>query len=253
MDKHNMRQAGHDVSRRNMLKTIGIGSVAALGAVGLSQTNVAYAQAAGDSVETMLNVAITAEALATTLVYGVITQSTFFSQLPAIHQDALRATLTTEQTHFDLLAAQGGRPLLTQFFIPNGLLESVPLLVTVGDFLETTCIGAYLAATRRFAELAMPLMSEVASQLGGSEAEHRALIRALGRDVAGIPLIPNNIPIERPTLFQVSQAQGVLAPFLRGGTAFEREFVGPVALPPRQQVLAAGLELEPVPLASAAF
>lgn len=250
MDRHT-RKANGGVSRRNMLKAVGIGGAAALGAT--STQGVAQAQVPGDSVETMLNVAITAEALATTLVYGVITQSTYFRRLPAIHQDALRATLTTEQTHYDLLAAEGGRPLITQFFIPDGLLENIPLLVTVGDFLETTCIGAYLAATRRFAELGMPVMAEVASQLGGSEAEHRALIRALGREVARIPLIPNNIPIERPTLYQVSQAQRVLAPFLQGGEAFGRKFEGPIALPRRDTVLAVGLPLEPVPLARNAF
>ena len=252
MDRQ-QQQANDGISRRSVLKAVGIGGVAALSAGGFESTAEAQAQTPGDSVQTMLNVAITAEALATTLVYGVVTQSTYFRRLPAIHQDALRATLTTEQTHFDILAAEGGRPLITQFFIPDGLLENIPLLVTVGDFLETTCIGAYLAATRRFAELNMPIMAEVASQLGGSEAEHRSLIRALGRDVARIPLIPNNIPIERPTLFQVSQAQQVLAPFLRGGEAFGRRFVGPLPVPPRDQVLAVGLPLEPVPLARNAF
>lgn len=125
--------------------------------------------------------------------------------------------------------------------------------VAVVDYLETTCIGAYLAAPRRFAELNMPLMSEVASQIGGSEAEHRVLNRVLGREVVGQPLLPNNIPWERPTLFHVSQAQQVLAPFLLGGEAFDRPFVGSLVLPPRDAVLAEGVPLDEVPPAFQAF
>ena len=246
------RDRASTVSRRRLLKAVGAGGAA----VSLSQVwglRVADAQTAGDTLQTIVNTAITAEALATTLVYGVVTQSTYFSRLPAIHQDVLRATLTTEQVHFDLLAEQGGTPATTQFFMPADILESPARLVQVGDFLETVCIGAYLAATRRFAELNQPVLAEVAHQLGGSEAEHRVLIRAMGRDVLGLQLIPNNIPIERPVLQQVSQAPQFLAPFLRGGEAFGVGFVGPMTLPPRNQVLAAGAQLEPVPTALRAF
>lgn len=84
MNRHT-RQAKDGVSRRNLLKAVGVCGVAALSAAGSQQASVAQAQAPGDSVETMLNVAITAAALATTLVYGVITQSTYFRRLPAIH------------------------------------------------------------------------------------------------------------------------------------------------------------------------
>jgi len=241
------------VARRTMLKALGGGGVAALGLAHALGIDVAAAQSVGDNAQTILDVAITAEALGTTLFYGVVTESTFFRQLPAIQQEVIRAVLTTEQAHFDVLYAQGGRPRTTAFFRPDILLQSLPLHVAVVDYLESTCIGAYLAATRRLAELNMPVMAAVAFQLGGTEAEHRVLNRVLGREVAGNPLLPNNIPWERPTLGQVSQAAQVLAPFLEGGSAFDRQFVGPLELPPREAVLAAGLPLDQVPTALEAY
>ena len=243
---------GGQVARRNVLKTLGIGG-AVLAAAGFRPATSAFAQPAGDSAEVILNTAATAEALGTTLIYGIVAQSTYFSQLPAIHQDVLRAALTTEQYHLDALSAQGAKPMMTQFFMPSDLLQNLALFVTVGDFLETICVGAYLAATRRFAELGMPLMSEVAHQFGGSEAEHRVLVRALGRDVLNLPLVPNDVPWERPTLYQVSQAPQFLAPFLTGGSGFDRDFVGPMPLPDRAVVLAAGLAQDTPPLAVNAF
>lgn len=249
MEQHKGEQ---NVSRRNMLKTLGIGSGVA--AVGLAtQGGVAYAQPAGDSAQTILDVAVTAEALATTLIFGVITQSTYFAQLPAIHQDVFRATLSQEVEHYDALVAQGGKPAQTAFYMPEDLLSNLPLLVSVADFLETTCIGAYLAATRRFGELGMPIMSEIAAQFLGSESQHKALVRAMGREVLGIPLIPNNIPWERPTVYQVSQTQSILAPFLKGGSGFDRNFIGPMEVPARNLIDAVRLPLEPVPTADKAF
>jgi hypothetical protein len=72
------RDRTDSVSRRSLLKTVGVGGAA----VSLSQLwglDVVNAQPAGDTQQTIVNTAITAEALATTLVYGVITQSTYFS------------------------------------------------------------------------------------------------------------------------------------------------------------------------------
>lgn len=252
MTTHDGHELQSSINRRTVLKTVGIGGVAALAAVG-GATPRAFAQPAGDSVQVMLDVAATAEALGTTLLHALITRATYFGQLPLMHQEVLRASLFTELAHLEALTAQGGKPLLTSFFMPDGLLEDLRLFVTLGDYLETVCVGAYLAATRRFAELGMPLMSEVASQFGGSEAEHRVLIRALGRDVLNLAILPNNIPWERPTLFQASQAQQFLAPFLVGGTAFERDFDNVMAMPSRAAVLAVALPQEPVPLATNAF
>ena len=90
--------------------------------------------------------------------------------------------------------------------MPEDLLTNLSLVVSVADYLETVYIGAYLAATRRFAGLGMPLMPEVAHQY---------------------------LPWERPTLCQVSQAQQFLAAFLTGGNAFGRDFVGPTEMPPK--------------------
>jgi len=146
-----------DISRRKLLKTAGAGATAtALFAAGLFG-DAAHAQApAGDDPQTILNLGATAEALAVTAFHSIITQSTFFRNLAPHYQNYMRSALTQEQAHYDLWVAAGAKPLANQFFFPNGILSNLALYVYTTDVLEGVFIGAYLAATRRFAELGAP-------------------------------------------------------------------------------------------------
>src|SRR5688500_8953968 len=110
-----------DISRRKLLKTVGIGGgAAALFAAGLFGET-AHAQApAGDDPQTILNLASTAEALAVTAFHSIITQSTFYGGLAPHYQNYLKSALSQEQAHYDFLVANGAKPLANQFFFPNG-------------------------------------------------------------------------------------------------------------------------------------
>jgi hypothetical protein len=60
-----------------------------------------------------------------------------------------------------------------------------------------------------------------ASQVGGVEAQHLALIRQMGSRLA------NNLSLMKALFFNVSDAVPTLQPFLAGGDGFE----GPTAYP----------------------
>jgi hypothetical protein len=267
------RLVDRDVSRRNMLKTVGVGSsVAAFSiALGLATPEQANAQApAGDDPQTILNLASTAEALAITAFGSIISQSTFYGRLPSVFQNYLKSALTQEQAHFDFLVASGAKPLANRFFFPNGILENLGLYVFVTDVLEGTFIGAYLASVRRFAELGRPDLAWTAASVMGIEGEHKALNRAMGISEAGsgagamdgIQNSPTREPFEPATLFQVSQAVPVLGPVLTGGVAPASAGrliagvtfgVGPVNQPTAAQVRSIGNTLTNVPPPFRAF
>jgi len=270
-EREDGRLVDREVSRRNMLKTAGVGgTVAALSFATLFGDDVVGAQPAGDDPQTILNLAATAEALAITAFHSVITQSTFFGGLRPVFQNYLRSALTQEQDHFDFLVANGARPLANRFFFPNGILQNLGLYVFVTDVLEGTFIGAYLASVRRFSELGRADLAWTAASVMGIEAEHKALNRAMGIDQAGsaggtndgMRNSPTREPFEPATLFQVSQAVPVLGPVLTGGAAPASAGpliagvnfgVGPVSQPSAQQARQVGNRLTPVPAPLRAF
>jgi len=260
-----------DITRRNLLKTVGIGTTAAaIFATGLFGEE-AYAQAPmGDDPQTILNLGATAEALAITAFHSIITQSTFYGGLAPHYQNYLKSALTQEQAHFDLWVASGAKPLADKFFFPEGILQNLGLYVFVTDVLEGVFIGAYLAATRRFAELNRPDLAWTVASVMGIEAEHKALNRAMGITSAGsaagqtngIANSPTREPFEPATLFQVSQAVPTLGPVLMGGMAPASAgalvagvnfSLGPVTQPTAAAVRAVGNPLTPVPVPLQAF
>jgi len=262
------RNKERGISRRNMLKTAGVGSAAAFAlALGVSE---AEAQTAGDDPQTILNLASTAEALAVTAFHSIITLSDFYGRLQPVFQNYLKSALAQEQAHFDFLVAAGAKPLANKFFFPEGILQNLALYVYVTDVLEGVFIGAYLASVRRFAELNRPDLAWTSASVMGIEAEHKALNRAMGIVHAGNTAGGNNAtansptrePFEPATLFQVSQAVPVLGPVLMGGTAPASAGplvagvnfnVGPVTQPGAAAVRGVANQLTAVPAPLGAF
>ncbi len=256
------------VSRRNLLKGVGVGGAAAIFANALGVT-AAGAAPAGDDPLTILSLGATAEGLAITAFYSIITKSSFYSKLTPVYQNYLKSALAQEQTHYDLWVANGGKPLTNQFFFPAGILDSLALYVYTTDVLEGTFVGAYLAAIRRFAELGRPDLSWTVASVMGIEAEHKALNRAMGIDQAhsaaandGIQNSPTREPYEAATLYQVSQVAPTVGPILMGGVAPASAgpllagvnfSVGPVTQPDRATALSVANPLTNTPVPFQAF
>jgi hypothetical protein len=180
-----------------------------------------------DEPATILNLAATAEALAVTFYYSGITAGNF--NLDAADVAYLKLAMDAEDYHYDFLTGAGGKPLTTKFYVPANVLSDVNVFVQTGLAAETAFVGAYLAATRRFAELGQGKLAATAAQHAASEAVHLALIR----DIAG--LVPNDLALPAAIYYNVSDAVPTLAPFLQGGDGF----IGPVEMPTQAQIDAA--------------
>lgn len=225
-DRTNENNSGL-VNRRNMLKRSGL--FAAAGAVGFSGLFAGAGSALAapktlnhdrqDSIETMANLAATAEVLAATSYFGTLTQAGFSISNSAMAY--LKYALSAELYHLAVLQSLGGKPLATEFYIPAAFLSDFSVNTQTFIAAETAFTGAYLAATRRFAELGQPRLAATTAQHAATEAEHLALTR----DIAG--LLPNPNALPAPIYYNVSDVTGTLTPFLTGGEGF----IGPVAFP----------------------
>ncbi len=112
------------VTRRGFLKgAVGVGGgIAAAsfaGALGVS------AAEGGDDIQTMLNLAATAETLAVTHYYSAITARSF--DLEPADEAYLKFALDAEQAHLDFLNANGAKALADKFYVPTTLLSDMTL------------------------------------------------------------------------------------------------------------------------------
>jgi hypothetical protein len=178
----------------------------------------------------ILNVAATAEALAITFYYQSI-QGSFFGVLPAVFQAYLQAALDEEHAHLNYLVSQGANPAATRFYFPGGIFDSLPRFLPVLDRLENAFIAGYLAAARRFAEMGNPVLTEIALQVMGVEAEHRVL----GRELSQPPEAPNDLCLEQASAWCVADVLSTFQPFIGGSGGY----TGPFDQPTDAQVAAA--------------
>jgi len=201
------------LSRRDLLKTGAVAGTSLLGFSGLFGLRGLRAQDDGDDVETMLNLAATAETLACTLYHAVLTTGEI--QFAAVDVQYLTAALDAELQHLEFLNANGGKAVAEEFYFPENMFTDLSVFVPTTEALETAFVAAYLAATRRAAELGNPLLAMTAAQVSAIEAQHLALIRLVG-DVQPA----NNISLAQTLFFNVSDAVPPLQPFLEGGDGF---------------------------------
>lgn len=191
-------------SRRNFMKTsallAGAATVGFGGMFGLALAD------ADDDKTTILNIAATAEAFAVTYYFQALKSKIFTTTQLAY----LKAGLDQEYQHLQFLKANGGTPQKDAFFFPLNTFKDTKTFGAVTATAETVFVGAYLAATRRFAELGQPLLAATVAQVAVVEAEHLALARQIGGS------LPNDISLGEPLFLNVSDALPVLQPLLDG-------------------------------------
>ncbi|MFN8376221.1 MAG: ferritin-like domain-containing protein [Anaerolineae bacterium] len=224
------------LSRRNLLKGSGLaaGALAFAGMTNMFGIRKAFAQdmAPDDDLQTILNLAATAELFATTHYLAAINGDLGLAEGQVKY---LKTGFLAEQAHLELLVSLGAEPVVTEFYVPETLFSDVALFSTISEVAETTFVGAYLAATRIFAAAGETAFAVTCAQIAAVEAEHRALVRQIGGRLA------NNIPYAQYTLHNVSDAVPVLQPFLDGSG---EGFVGPVAPPSEDDIAAVRAEME---------
>ncbi|MBV9712855.1 MAG: ferritin-like domain-containing protein [Ktedonobacteraceae bacterium] len=166
--------------------------------------------AANNAIKNILNIAITAEELAVVFYSHVIRNGDRLGFSNAGFLD-IEAALIEEQIHQVFLAKQGARALTHRFSFPFGedTFRHFNLFIKVQQQLEALFVAAYIAAGKEFARLGRPDLVQVAAQIGGVEAEHRAIGRAIGGMRPA-----NNRAFETLLVNTVADAPGVLK---RGG------------------------------------
>jgi len=206
------------LTRRNFLTGSAVATAATFsGVFGYTQV---FAQDDGDDPQTILNLAATAETFACVHYYTAIMSAEALKLTPTEVRD-LKTFLDAELKHKLFLEANGAKALATEFFVPENLFTDRDLFVATSNTAENWFIAAYLAATRRFAELGEPLLAATAAQVMGVEAEHQALLRQMGG------LVPSPQALKEPLFYNTSEVAPLFQPFLEGADGF----VGPAAFP----------------------
>lgn len=228
------------ISRRNMLK----GSLLAAGGAFLGFNEVfgfsrvlGQDMAADDDLQTIINLASTAELFATTHYLAAINSAADLG-LDEVQVAYMKAGFLAEQDHYDLLVSLGAKPVVTEFYVPETLFSDLQVFTDTTEVAETVFTGAYLAAVRIFSQSAETTPFAVTcAQIAAVEETHRVLIRQIGKKLA------NNTSYAQYTLYNVSSAVPILQPFLDGSG---EGFVGPVAPPTEDDIAAIRAEAEAI-------
>lgn len=227
------------LSRRAFLS----GSALFAGAAALSHPALfgvtrAFAQdnAGDDDVQTIINLAATAELFATTHYLAAINNAAALG-FDGVVLDYMKAGFLAEQDHLELLQSLGATPVVTEFYVPENLFSDVALFSETTETAETVFVAAYLAATRIFAGAGAPEFAVTTSQIAATEAEHRALVRQIGGRLA------TNQSYAQYLFPNVSDAVPLLQPFLDGSGA---GFVGPITPPTADDIAAVRAEADAI-------
>lgn len=168
-----------------------------------------FGQKAGDDAALILNLAATAETLAVTHYYNVLTDSTI--ELTPAERTYLKSAVDAELQHLVFLNANGGKTLATEFYFPKNVYTDRQQFSEITEQAESVFVAAYLSAVRRITELGNPLLAATAAQIAAVEQVHLALIRQIGGR------LPNHVSLGQALLFNTSDAVPTLQPLLEKG------------------------------------
>lgn len=171
---------GHSSSRRAFVR----GAAATVGGAALLGTFPTFARASAtnpnNDVQKILNVAATAEVLAT-IVNTVGARKRVVGNDP-VTQLNIEAAAREELIHYDVLVKFGATPVTKKIWVPDAVFANRT------NFLETLVAGdqifvnAYLIGVSCFAAAGSADLAAVPAEFMGTEAVHRALaLQSLGR------------------------------------------------------------------------
>lgn len=149
-----------------------------MGLLGLTSTPSAVAAMSKNDPQTILNVAATAEVLATI----VNTVGAERVSLDAVTKANVEAAAYEELIHYKVLRSVGGRPATKKIWVPDAVFASSTGLLSTLVAGDQIFINAYLIGTTAFAEAGEAKFARYAAEFMGAEAVHRALaLQSLGQ------------------------------------------------------------------------
>ena len=155
-----------------------------LGMFGLLASDDAAAGMSANDAQTILNVAATAEVLATI----VNTVGPEKLDLDRVTRRNIRAAARQELIHYDVLKSIGAKELTKKIWVPDAVFGSRKGLLTALEAGDAVFVNAYLIGTTAFAGGGKATEARYTAEFMGVEAVHRALARQslgkLGNDLA---------------------------------------------------------------------
>ena len=155
------------------------GAGAALGGIGLLGLSGGAEDAfAKNDAQTILNVAATAEVLATI----VNTVGAERVALDAVTKRNVQAAAREELIHYKFLRKFGAKPATKKIWVPNKAFANKDGFLNTGIAGDQIFINAYLIGTTAFAKARSTVFARFTAETMGAEAVHRALaLQSLGR------------------------------------------------------------------------
>lgn len=150
------------------------GTAATLGGMGLAGLAPAIAQASDNTAENILNVAATAEVLAT--IVNTVGAERHLGGDPWTQRN-IKAAAREELLHYDTLKAVGGKTLTTRIWVPDAVFASRENLLNTLQVGDQIFINAYLIGTVTWGNQGNGALAATAAEFMGVEAVHRALAR----------------------------------------------------------------------------
>jgi ferritin-like metal-binding protein YciE len=199
------------LTRRVLLRRAAVTAAAAsaLAPVG------ALAQSSSSEVATIIDTAITAEALAVTYLTGLIENASATGVSKFV--DVLKAANASEYDHYKALKSLGAKPLTTKFWAPDAFFKpGEPFKVL--EIAETLFVDAYLIGATTFAKAGKADFARYAGEIGAVEAQHLALAR----------FAQNKLPDDRAfQAYPIKDIGGVVAALEKAGVGFGKQGAKP--------------------------
>ena len=156
----------------------GMGLIGVLPGSALAHHRPRRRRSGGNDVQTILNIAATAEVLAT-----IVNTVGFRRRLvdDAVTQRNLGAAAQEELRHYDVLVGLGAVPATKRIWVPDAVFKNGENLLNTLVVGDQIFVNAYLIGVGAFAK-ADPKLAAVPAEFMGAEAVHRALaLQSLGK------------------------------------------------------------------------
>jgi hypothetical protein len=177
IEREHSTESAH--TRRQLVgaAALGLGGLAAASVPGVAVANAARRGGTNDP-QTILNIAATAEVLATI----VNTVGAEKVNLDPTTRRNVRAAAYEELVHYNVLEGLGGQPVATKIWVPDAVFASPKNLLETLEVGDQIFINAYLIATTVFGDDGNGELARYTAEFMGVEAVHRALARqSLGK------------------------------------------------------------------------
>jgi hypothetical protein len=173
---------GESAATRRQLVKGAAATLGSMGVLGLLAHDEARAQMTGNDAQTILNIAATAEVLAT--IVNTVGPEKLGRKLDRVTRRNIKAAAREELIHYEVLtsSAVGAKELTKRIWIPDAVFASRKGLLSTLEVGDQIFVNAYLIGTTAFAAAGQDTFARYAAEFMGVEAVHRALARqSLGK------------------------------------------------------------------------